>query len=228
MEYTEHLNLPVLEDGDTMTSVFSQANAIATQLENLFGDNLDDYQSLSDITTDIAGLKNDMLDVQGDITDLENEDTSLGNRITALNTLVTQIQSGRNVYTDADGNIVNGTITKYVLTAESIGYVNSYPLDNRYLHVDNGALEINLTEAIGLIHTANAVLLSAEIYENRNSSSINNPLALHSFGNKIGFFGKYIIFRAKNTYVGATENPDPIYEGKSHTIVLTIFVEDVE
>lgn len=247
MEYTENLNLPVLEDSDTATSVFSQGNAIATQLENLFGDNLEDYQSLSDITTDVTGLKNDMSDIQGDITDLENEDTSLGNRITALNTLVTQLQSGRGVYTDADGIVHNGVYTTYCVEGTATGSVEHHVLSeasytrNSSVTV-SGSLVIDLYNVMGITSISNLILISACAYGRNTGVPLDTPAFTNPFICKFPSNQHYsLLFTANETSFvqqtadgtgGWTPADSTVFKNKYQDmnikVTFTVFVEDPE
>lgn len=230
MEYTTYLNLLVLEDTDTMTSVFSQANAIATQLELLFGPNYSDYQSLSTITADIESLENSVTTLSSRADELSSQINSvnaqLGNRITTCETQVTELNSEVKTITDDQGNVITGTMKKYLLTANSVGYVRTFSIDNRFLHIDSGALEIDLTSAINLQPNVSAKLVTASCYKTINDSSITSPLSLHSFGSKTGAYGKYIIFRAVNSYVNNNEEVSPLYEGGTYTVILDIFIPD--
>lgn len=228
MEYTENLNLPVLEDSDTMTSVFSQANAIAEQLENLFGDNLDDYQNLDQITADIAtingslsALLNRTVVNEHDIDDLE---TSMGNANASILSLE-RLNNNINV----DGQVVNGYLEKYVLSANAIGNVNTVDIgDGKYFHKDNGYLEINLTSALNISASESIIVESAAIYRNSTSNERIAPLSLHGCGGKTGSYGKYIVFTAANSLVNTSQESASQYDNVGYTVVLTILRESVE
>ena len=178
MEYTENLNLPILEDGDTMTSVFTQANSLATQLEELFGANLEDYQNLGTITTrmntiegSLTALLNRTVVNEHDIDELE---TSMGNanaKILALERLNNNI--------DVDGQTVNGYLEKYVLHANSVGNVVTVDIgDGKYFHKDNGYVEINLTSALNISASESIIIESSRVSKKFSSTSSrrsNNP-----------------------------------------------------
>ena len=228
MEYTENLNLPVLEDSDTMTSVFTQANSIAEQLEELFGDNLDDYQNLDQITTDIATINGSLTALlnrtvvnEHDIDELE---TSVGNanaKILALERLNNNI--------DVDGQTVNGYLEKYVLSVNSVGDVTSVDIgDGKYFHADKGYLEINLTDALNISASESIVIESAVIYRGVIINERIAPLSLYSCGGKSGAYGKYITFTGVNTSVNSTQELVSLYNNVPYTVVLTILRESVE
>ena len=228
MEYTENLNLPVLEDSDTMTSVFSQANAIATQLETLFGSNLSDYQNLGQITTDIAtingsfsALLNRTVVNEHDIDDLE---TAVGNanaKILSLERLNNNIS--------VDGQVVNGYLEKYVLSVNSIGNVNTVDIgDGKYFHKDNGYAEINLTSALNISASESIVVESATIYRRSMGNERISPLSLYGCGGKTGSYGKYIVFTAANSSVNTNQESQSQYDNVPYVVVLTILRESVE
>lgn len=228
MSYTEHLNLKIIDDTDAMTNVFTQGNAIATQLEALFGDNLDDYQNLDQITTAIATINGSLTALlnrtvvnEHDIDDLE---TAMGNAnasILSLERLNNNINVG--------GQVVNGYLEKYVISVNSIGNVVTVDIgDGKYFHKDNGYAEINLTSALNISASESIVIESAVIYRNNASNERVAPLSLDGCGGMTGSYGKYITFKAVNASVNTTENATSKYDNVSYTVVLTILRESVE
>lgn len=230
MSYTENLHLRVLDDSDTYGDIIAQGNAIATRLEELFGPNLSDYQNLSTITAYITALENSVTTLSSRADELSSRintvNAQLGARITTCEAQVTELNSEVKTITDDQGNVITGTLKKYSLTANSVGYVRTFSIDNRFLHIDSGALEINLTSAINLQPSVAAKLVAASCYKTISDNSIANPLTLHSFGSISGTYGKYIIFRAVNSYVNNNEEVTPLYEGGTYTVILDIFIPD--
>ena len=230
MSYTENLHLRVIDNDENIVNIYTQGNSLATQLEALFGANYSDYQNLSTITADIEALENSVSALSSRADELSSQINSvnaqLGNRITACETQVTELNSEVKTITDDQGNVITGTMKKYSLTANSVGYVRTFSIDNRFLHIDSGLLEIDLTSAINLQPSVDAKLIAASCYKTINDSSMSSPLSLHSFGSKSGTYGKFIIFRAVNSYVNNNEEVTPLYEGGTYTVILDIFIPD--
>lgn len=248
MEYTEKLNLPVMTGTDTIRSMVTQCNALATQLENLFGENLEDYQSLSDIKTAVTGLTNDVTAIQGDITDLENEDTSLSNRITSLGTLVNQIQSGRGVYTDGDGIVHNGVYTTYCVEGIATGSVEHHVMTESNFTRNSsvtvsGSLVIDLYNVMGITSISNLLLISATAYGRNTGVPNYTPGFANPFICKFPSTQHYsLLFTANETSFveqvatgtgGGWTPPDSTvfknkYQDMPVQVTFTVFVEDPE
>ena len=228
MSYTEHLNLRVIDDNENIVNVYTQGNAIAEQLEELFGENLDDYQNLDQITAELATIQGSLTALlnrtvvnEHDIDELE---TSMGNanaKILSLERLNNNI--------DVDGQTVNGYLEKYVLSVNSVGNVNTVDIgDGKYFHKDNGYLEINLTSALNISASESIIIESADIYRTSVGYERIAPLSLYSCGGKTGAYGKYITFSGVNCSVNTSQESISQYDNVQHIVVLTILRESVE
>lgn len=228
MSYTEHLNLKIIDDTDSMTNVFTQGNAIATQLETLFGANLDDYQNLDQITADIATIQGSLTALLNRTVvnehDIDNLESSVGNanaKILSLERLNNNI--------DYDGQTVNGYLEKYALSVNSVGLITTVNIgDGKYFHKDMGYVEINLTSALNISASESIIIESAAIYRTSMTNYQTPALSLYGCGGKSGSYGKYIAFTGVNTSVNATQEPASLYDNVPYTVVLTILRESVE
>jgi hypothetical protein len=178
MSYTEHLNLKVIDDTDAMTNVFTQGNALATQLEALFGSNYSDYQNLSTITADIEGLETDVSALDARATALESADNTINARITAVNnelgTRITKLENGKGYYIDDNGNRVDGIINRYEVNMTAVGSTEEATIDvdntHRFLIKNaRGFVYVNLNTLLGITSMTGKKILNAVCYQTEYS-----------------------------------------------------------
>lgn len=154
MQYSENLNLPIMEDNDPMLALYSQGNAIIEGLEESIGTHVDDIENIPEMRNDIEELNNTV--------------ESLNTSVELLNTMQTK-----------EKVIINGTeqIVDKVVAKVSITGTGNYSEvvfkgvddddDHRHaLVITNASIFIDMTELFDIDNESEIILKSVLTYQN--------------------------------------------------------------
>lgn len=232
MSYTTNLELRVIDNSDNFTDVFTQGNYNANKLEEKMGSLLDDLQALPQVVEDITTLQGNVSDLDATITgvghrvdDLVDEDIVINNKITA-------IENG-SVKLNVGGEIITGTVARYVINATATGFVDSIIIGDNKLTLKKGSINLNATTLFNITNPSAIKILNYAVYDNNIETGTNADVDTRFIFN--GFqvnpitFNYLMEFGAENVYITpAQSSVAGTYEGKEYVIVIDLFRPDVE
>lgn len=154
MQYTEKLNLPILEGTDSMANLATQGNAIANQLESVVGANIENIEAVPELFNTVEEQGNDIEALEGRVEILED-----------LQTKETVSIGG-----------VSRQLTKHIVKAEvtmngsyNAVYFKAVNDDDDHRHcisITKGYVYVNMTELLGVENATDILIKNVITYQN--------------------------------------------------------------
>lgn len=183
MRYTNNLNLPIIEDTDAFSSLFTMNNETNNKLEEKFGD-------IPQFKEAVTSMQNDVNTAKADIERLKTSETDLSSRITMLEDVKNKTDiTVAGVKKSGTHHRVKLTATP--ITKHDVARVPLYNNDTETLYIRNytASLAINMREVFGINNADNIIMLgvgtyqSSYIYQGRTNVI---PMQLKAIGNAPG------------------------------------------
>lgn len=190
MIYTENLNLPIVEDDDSMSLVYTQGNETNQKLEEKFAGFDSIPTTLNSLQESVNSVNTEIVTVKTDMETLKTSETNLSNRIEVL-------EDARNK-TDITvaGVKKSGTHHRVKLTAtpttsHNVVRVPIYNNDTDILYIRNytANVSINMNDVLGINSLDNIIMLGVGTYQSSHiyqGSTNVIPMMLKSMGKAPG------------------------------------------
>lgn len=183
MRYTNNLQLPIIEDTDAFSSLFTMNNETNNKLEEKFGD-------IPQFKEAVTSMQNDVNTAKADIERLKTSETDLSSRITMLE----DVQNKTDI--TVAGVKKSGTHHRVKLTAtpttsHDVVRVPIYNNDTDILYIRNytANVSINMNEVLGINSLDNIIMLGVGTYQSSyiyQGSTNVIPMQLKTIGKAPG------------------------------------------
>lgn len=154
MQYSDNLNLPLLEGTDTLGDLRSQGNGIVNGLEAVLGGLLDDIEQIPSIITEQGEQSADIEALAGRVTVLEEYKTKETVSINGTDTVVTK-------HIAKIEATMGGSSSDIAFKG-----VDDDATHRHVLKTISGIVNINLTEAFGVVDSDDIILKDVTTYQN--------------------------------------------------------------
>lgn len=183
MRYTNNLQLPIIEDTDAFSSLFTMNNETNNKLEEKFGD-------IPQFKEAVTSMQDDVNTSKADIERLKTSETDLSNRITMLE----DVKNKTDI--TVAGVKKSGTHhrVKLTVTPNTTNQVVQVPIynndtDGLFIRSYTANVTINMNEVLGINSLDNIIMLGVGTYQSSHKyqgSTNVIPMSLRDMGKAPG------------------------------------------